>query len=137
VTVLRIDHIAIVVPKIDDALEFWQEALGLSLEHVEEVGEQETVVAMIPVGESEIELVQPTTETSGMASYMAKRGPGLHHICFKVDDLEAALARLKAKGIQLVNEEPVIGAGGRKVAFVHPKGASGVLVELSQSEDLV
>ncbi len=135
-TILRVDHIAIVVPEIDSALNFWQEALGLPLEHVEEISEQETAVAMLPVGESEVELVQPTSETSGMAQYMAKRGPGLHHICFEVDDIEATLAELKAKGIRLINEEPVIGAGGKKVAFVHPKSASGVLVELSQSEQV-
>ena len=91
---------------------------------------------MLPVGESEVELIQPTSETSGMAKYMAKRGPGLHHICFEVDDIEATLAELKAKGIRLINEEPVIGAGGKKVAFVHPKSASGVLVELSQCEQV-
>jgi methylmalonyl-CoA/ethylmalonyl-CoA epimerase len=135
-TILRVDHIAIVVPEIDSALNFWQEALGLPLEHVEEIPEQETAVAMMPVGESEIELVQPTSETSGMAKYMTKRGPGLHHICFEVDDIEATLAELKAKGIRLINKEPVIGAGGKKVAFVHPKSASGVLVELSQSEQV-
>ena len=135
-TILRVDHIAIVVPEIDSALHFWQEALGLLLEHVEEISEQETAVAMLPVGESEVELVQPTSETSGMAQYMAKRGPGLHHICFEVDDIEATLAELKAKGIRLINEEPVIGTGGKKVAFVHPKSASGVLVELSQSEQV-
>ena len=136
-TILRIDHIAIVVPEIDEALEFWQTALGLSLEHREEVPEQETAVAMLPVGESEVELVQPTTETSGMAKYMAKRGPGLHHVCFEVDDIEETLAELEAKGIHLINEEPVVGAGGRKVAFVHPKSASGVLVELVESEEML
>lgn len=131
--VLRINHIAVVIPEIQEALDFWQEALGLEVEHVEEVAEQETQVAMLPVGESEVELLQPTTDTSGMAKFLAKRGPGLHHICFEVDDIESVLAQLKSKGIQLIHEEPVIGAGGKKVAFVHPKSASGVLVELSQS----
>jgi len=135
-TILRVNHIAIVVPEIDSALNFWQEALGLQLEHVEEISEQETVVAMLPVGESEVELVQPTSETSGMAKYMAKRGPGLHHICFEVDDIEATQSELKAKGLRLINEEPIIGASGKKVAFIHPKSASGVLVELSQSEQM-
>ncbi len=133
-TILRVDHIAIVVPEIDSALNFWQEALGLPLEHVEEILEQATAVAMMPVGESEIELVQPTGETSGLAKHITKRGPGFHHICFEVDDIEATLAELKAKGIRLINKEPVIGARGKKVAFVHPRSASGVLVELSQSE---
>ncbi len=131
--ILRIDHIAIIVPDVDESLSFWKQALGLKVEHMEEVPEQETVVAMMPTGESEVELVQPTTETSGMAKYLDKRGPGLHHICFEVDDLQAMLDRLKTFGIRLINEEPVIGAGGKKVAFVHPKSASGVLVELSES----
>ena len=130
--ITRIDHVAIVVPELEAALAFWQEALGLNLEHTEEVPEQETAVAMLPVGDSEVELVMPTTESSGMAQYMAKRGPGLHHICFEVDDIEAALAELKAKGIRLINESSVAGAGGARVAFVHPKAAGGVLVELVQ-----
>lgn len=133
-TVLRVDHIAIVVPDMDIALDFWQKALGLPLAHKEEVPAQQTAVAMMPVGDSEVELVQPTTDTSGMARYMDRRGPGLHHICFEVDDLEATLAQLRETDIRLINEEPVTGAGGKKVAFVHPKSASGVLVELVQSE---
>ena len=135
--ILRVDHIAVIVPEIDAALAFWQEALGLPLEQVEEIAAQETVVAMMPVGESEIELLQPTTETSGMSKFMAKRGPGLHHICFEVDDIEATLAQLKERGVQLINEEPVIGAGGKRVAFVHPKSSSGVLIELSESEEVL
>ncbi len=129
-SVLRLDHIAIVVPQIQEALSFWQEALGLPLAHQEEVLEQETVVAMMPVGESEVELVQPTTTTGGMAKFLANRGAGLHHICFEVDDIESTLNELKDKGIRLINEEPVAGAGGTRVAFVHPKSATGVLVEL-------
>jgi methylmalonyl-CoA/ethylmalonyl-CoA epimerase len=132
-TILRIDHIAVVVPEIEAALAFWRSALELSVERTEEIEGQETVVAMMPVGESEIELVQPTTESSGLARYMGKRGAGLHHICFEVDDIDAALERLRTRGIQLINEEPVIGAGGRRVAFVHPRSATGVLVELVES----
>jgi len=136
-TVLRIDHIAVVVPELKAALEFWGAALGLSVEHIEEIVDQETLVAMLPVGESEVELVQPTTETSGMARFMAKRGAGLHHICFQVDDIDAALARLKDEDIQLINEQPVTGTGGRRVAFVHPRSATGVLVELVQARDVI
>jgi methylmalonyl-CoA/ethylmalonyl-CoA epimerase len=136
-TVLRIDHIAVVVPELKAALEFWGAALGLSVEHIEEIADQETLVAMLPVGESEVELVQPTTETSGMARFMAKRGAGLHHICFQVDDIDAALARLKDEDIQLINEQPVTGASGRRVAFVHPRSATGVLVELVQACDAI
>jgi methylmalonyl-CoA/ethylmalonyl-CoA epimerase len=126
----RIDHIAIVVPDIDEALAFWRDALGLELSHREEVPEQESLIAFLPVGESEVELVEPTTETSGIARYLARRGPGMHHICFEVDDIEATLARLKEQGIQLINEEPTIGAGGKRIAFIHPKSTGGVLVEL-------
>jgi len=126
----KIDHIAIVVPNIDEALTFWRDALGLELSHVEEVREQESLVAFLPAGESEVELVEPTTEASGMARYMAKRGPGMHHICFEVEDIEGTLARLKEKGVQLINPEPVVGAGGKKIAFIHPKSTGGVLVEL-------
>jgi methylmalonyl-CoA/ethylmalonyl-CoA epimerase len=91
VTLLRVDHIAIVVPDIEDGLGFWQTALGLSVDHREELPEQETIVAMLPVGATELELVQPTTDTSGMARFLARRGPGLHHICFKVDNIETTL----------------------------------------------
>jgi methylmalonyl-CoA/ethylmalonyl-CoA epimerase len=126
----KIDHIAIVVPDIDAALAFWRDALGLELSHREEVPEQESLIAFLPAGESEVELVEPTTATSGIARYVARRGPGMHHICFEVDDIEATLARLKEQGVQLINEEPTIGANGKRVAFIHPKSAGGVLVEL-------
>ena len=126
----KISHIAIVVPDINEALTFWQDALGLDLSHVENVPAQETRVAFLPTGGSEVELVEPTNDTSGMARYMAKRGPGIHHICFEVEGIEGILAQLKAKGVQLINEEPTIGAGGKKVAFIHPKSTGGVLVEL-------
>jgi methylmalonyl-CoA/ethylmalonyl-CoA epimerase len=134
-TILRIDHIAVVVPELLDALDFWRSALDLTVEHTEEIPEQETIVALMPVGESEVELVQPTTETSGMAKFLAKRGAGLHHICFEVDDIDAVLEQLKTKGIQLINEEPAIGAGGRRVAFIHPRSATGVLLELVEARD--
>ena len=126
----KIKHIAIVVPEINEALTFWQDALGLDLSHVEDVPAQETKVAFLPTGGSEVELVEPTNDTSGMARYMAKRGPGIHHICFEVDGIEEILTQLKEKGVQLINEEPTIGAGGKKVAFIHPKSAGGVLIEL-------
>jgi len=128
----KIDHIAIVVPDIDEALTFWRDALGLNLSHIEEVPAQEALIAFLTTGGTEVELVEPTTDTSGMARYLAKRGPGMHHICFEVKDIEVAMARLKEKGVQLINEEPTMGAGGRKIAFIHPKSAGGVLVELYQ-----
>jgi methylmalonyl-CoA/ethylmalonyl-CoA epimerase len=126
----RIDHIAIVVEDIDAALDFWRDTLGLELTHVEVVPDQQSAVAFLPTGESEVELVKPTTATSGVARYLAKRGPGIHHICFEVDDIAAMLAALKARGVRLIDETPRIGTGGKQIAFVHPESTHGVLVEL-------
>lgn len=126
----RIDHIAIVVEHIDQALDFWEDALGLRLEHIEAVPDQESAVAFLPSGQSEVELVEPTTDSSGVAKYLAKRGPGMHHICFEVDDIEVMLERMKAHGVKLINETPTIGTGGKKIAFIHPSSTHGVLVEL-------
>jgi methylmalonyl-CoA/ethylmalonyl-CoA epimerase len=126
----RINHIAIVVGDIDSALTFWRDALGLQLDHIEDIPEQESMVAFLPTGESEVELVQPTSEDSGVARYLQKRGPGMHHICFEVEDIQASLEQLKGKGIRLINETPMTGAGGKKMAFIHPESANGVLVEL-------
>ncbi len=132
-TIKRIDHIAIVVEDIEKTLEFWRDALGLELADVEEVPEQKSQVAFLPVGESEVELVRPTTDDSGVAKYLQKRGPGMHHICFEVDDIAGALKQLKARGVRLINETPVPGAGGKQIAFIHPESTSGVLVELYQA----
>ena len=126
----RIDHIAIVVEDIDSALNFWRDTLGLKLTHVEEVPEQQSAVAFLPTGESEVELVQPTSADSGVARYLAKRGPGIHHICFEVDDITATLAALKARGVRLIDETARVGMGGKKFAFVHPESTHGVLIEL-------
>lgn len=131
-TIKKIKHIAVVVPDIDEALSFWRDALGLEVSHVEDVPEQEAAVAFLPTGESAVELVKPTTDTSGLTRYLARRGAGMHHICFEVHDIEATLARLREKGVRLINEEPTIGAGGKKIAFIHPKSTGGVLVELCQ-----
>jgi methylmalonyl-CoA/ethylmalonyl-CoA epimerase len=128
--VKKINHVAVVVSDIDEALGFWQDALGLELSHVEDVPGQETRVAFLPTGDSEVELVEPTTSDSGLARHLAKRGPGMHHICLEVEDIEGMLARLKEKGVRLINQEPAVGAGGRKIAFIHPKSTGGVLVEL-------
>jgi len=126
----RIDHIAIVVEDIDQALAFWRDALGLELAHVEDVAEQKSIVAFLPTAGSEVELVKPTTDDSGVARYLQKRGPGMHHICFEVEDIESSLAELKAKGVRLINEVPMTGSGGKKIAFIHPESTNGVLVEL-------
>jgi len=126
----KINHIAIIVPDLDSSLTFWCDTLGLKVEHVEEVKSQESIVAFLPTGDSEIELVKPTTETSGAAKFLAKRGAGMHHIALEVDNLDEMLVDLKAKGIRLINETPILAAGGYSAAFIHPESAGGVLVEL-------
>jgi len=125
----KIDHIAIVVRSIEEALQVYEGALGLELTDVKEVPEQAVTVAFLPVGESKIELVEPLTTDGGVARFLEKRGEGLHHICLEVDDIEAALQDLAAQGIRLIDEQPRQGAHGR-VAFLHPKSAHGVLIEL-------
>ena len=127
--IIKINHIAVAMPELENAIPFWQEQLGLTLNHVEEVPSQQSKVAFLPVGESEVEIVCPTTEESGMAKYIEKRGPGLHHICFEVDNIEEMLAELKAKGVRLI-DEIAKELPGRKMAFIHPKSSNGVLVEL-------
>ena len=126
----RIDHIAIVVDELDNSLAFWCDALGMELYGVRDVPAEMAQIAFLPAGESEIELVRPTTGDSGLAKYLEKRGPGMHHVCLEVDDIAGMLAQLKGKGIQLINEEPRLSADGKKYAFIHPKSANGVLVEL-------
>lgn len=129
----RIDHVAILVDDIESALRFWRDGLNLRLAHVEDVPDQDSVVAFLPAGEAEIELVKPTAEESGVARYLTKKGPGLHHLCLEVDDLEETLERLDTLGVRLVNPEPVIGTGGKRVAFIHPESTHGVLVELYET----
>ncbi len=126
----KIAHIAVVVPDLAEANRFWVDAMGLELDRVEEVPEQAVDVAFLPVGESDIELLRPIDEASGVARYLEKRGPGIHHICFEVDDIVTMLARLKSFDIPLINEELTVDRHGTKIAFVHPKGTGGVLVEL-------
>jgi methylmalonyl-CoA/ethylmalonyl-CoA epimerase len=130
IRIKKIDHIAIVVDDIDDALNFWRDGLGLELSHVEDVPDQESIVAFLPAKESEVELVKPTTKDSGVARFLENRGPGMHHICFEVYDIEETLAHLKSTGTRLINETPQIGTGGKKIAFIHPESTHGVLVEL-------
>ncbi len=128
--ITRIDHVALVVEDIEDALGFWRDALGLPLDHVQEVPREQSAIAFLPVGGSEVELVQPTSADSGIAKYLNKRGPGMHHICLEVDDIAGMLDQLRAKGVQLIHEEAVTGENGKQYAFIHPKAANGVLVEL-------
>ncbi|MGV7975956.1 MAG: methylmalonyl-CoA epimerase [Anaerolineaceae bacterium] len=128
---IKINHIAIVVKDIDASLDFWVKAFGLALDHIEDVPSQASKVAFLPVGESEVELVQPTSTDSGMAAYLEKRGEGMHHLCIEVEDIDVALAHLKALDVRLINAEPEV-LPGRKMAFIHPKAANGVLIELYQ-----
>ncbi len=128
----RIDHIAIAVTNMDQSLGFWEKALGLQVHEVRNVPEQAVDVAFVPVGESEVELVKPVTGDSGIAKWLEKRGPGIHHICFEVDDIRQMLAELAAQGVELIDREPRIAADGKLYAFVHPKSTGGVLLELYQ-----
>ncbi len=127
--VKKINHVAIVVEDIDSALTFWKEQLGLELDHIEDVPSQASKVAFLPVGEGEVELVQPTDPESGLAKYLIKRGEGMHHICLEVENIDEMLNMLNDKGVRLINEEP-LDLPGRRMAFIHPKVANGVLVEL-------
>ena len=126
-----IAHIGIAVRSIEEARGFW-EALGLRVEHVEEVPHEGVRVAMIPCGGSRIELLEPTREDSPIAGFLAKRGPGIHHLCLASDDVAADDGRLRAAGVELLRAAPTAGAGGSRVQFVHPKSAGGVLVELAE-----
>ena len=127
---IRINHIAIVVEDVQAALGFWHEALGVPLDHVEHNEGEAVDIAFLPLGDGEIELIAPYTDDSGVAKYLAKKGPGLHHLCIDVDDIGAALDQLKARGIELINEEPRLRPDGTRYAFVHPKSTGGVLLEL-------
>jgi methylmalonyl-CoA/ethylmalonyl-CoA epimerase len=130
--ITKINHVAVVVSDVDAALTFWQDALGIRLHHVEDVPSQKSAVAFLPVGESEVELVKPTSEDSGVAKFLAERGGGMHHLCFEVDDIEGMLQELKEKGVRLIDEQPKV-LPGRKMAFIHPKSTGGVLVELYET----
>jgi methylmalonyl-CoA/ethylmalonyl-CoA epimerase len=118
------------VEDLEAPLKFWRDALGLELTQIQDVPAELAQIAFLPTGGSEIELVKPTAADSGLGRYLEKRGPGMHHLCLEVDDILGMLAQLKEKGVQLINEEPKTGAGGRKYAFIHPKSAGGVMVEL-------
>lgn len=128
----NIDHIGIAVSSIQQALEFWEKQLGIELAGVETVAEQKVKTAFLPVDDTEIELLEATDPESPVAKFIEKKGEGVHHIAIRVDDLEAALAEMKARGVRLIDEQPRLGAGGAKIAFLHPKSTGGVLVELCQ-----
>lgn len=127
---IKVDHLAVVVEDMDAALRFWQDALGLPLGGTESNEYEAVDVAFLPVGESRIELLKPTTDDSGIAKYLAKRGAGMHHVCIAVTDIEAAMRQIAAHGAQLINETPRTREDGTRYAFVHPKSTGGVMVEL-------
>lgn len=131
---IKLNHLAIVVENLEDALPFWRDALGLPMGEVSEVPQEAVKIAFLEIGESHVELVQPTTDDSGIAKYLAKKGQGMHHVCFEVEDIAVALEQMKAKGIELINEE-ARERDGRKYAFIHPKSTGGVLVELYEVRD--
>jgi methylmalonyl-CoA/ethylmalonyl-CoA epimerase len=132
---MKIDHLGIAVPSIGNALSFYRDALGLEVSATETVEDQGVHVAMLPVGESRVELLEPTGPDTPVGRFLEKRGPGLHHICYRVPDIRAALDRLRAAGARLIDEQPRVGAGGHLVAFVHPSATGGVLVELAEASD--
>lgn len=129
---MKINHLGIATKGIDEALKFWSDALGLENVHTEIVEDQKVRVAMLPIGESRIELLEPMSEDSPISKFLEKRGGGIHHVAVEVEDIEASLANLKARGMRLIDETPRIGAEGCLVAFVHPSSANGVLLELVQ-----
>lgn len=128
-----LDHIGIAVRSIDAAKIY--SALGLTIDHIETVESQGVKTAFLSVGDSNLELLEPTGPDSPVAKFIEKRGEGIHHICLRVDDIEAHLARLKAEGFRLINDAPVPGAHGCRVAFLHPAAGNGVLIELSESAE--
>jgi len=129
---MKISHLGIATKGIDEALKFWQDALGLENIHAEEVAEQKVRVAMLPIGETRIELLEATSEDSPIAKFIEKRGGGIHHIAVEVENIEESLAKLKAEGARLIDEHPRVGAEGCLIAFVHPSSTGGVLLELIQ-----
>jgi methylmalonyl-CoA/ethylmalonyl-CoA epimerase len=130
---VHVHHLAVVVEDLDKALLFWRDALGLQVSQVKDEPGEASRVAFLPAGEAEIELVRPTTADSGIARYLAKRGPGMHHICLSVPDLRGSLQRLASKGVRLIHPEPMTSSDGRRYAFVHPESTGGVLLELYEA----
>ena len=130
---MKINHLGIATKGIDEALKFWGDALGLENVHTEIVAEQKVRVAMLPIGESRVELLEPTSDDSPISKFLEKRGGGIHHIAVEVDDIEASIAKLKSQGMRLIDESPRVGAEGCLVAFVHPSASNGVLLELVQT----
>ncbi len=132
--VLKIDHLGIAVKSINEGKKFWGDILGLWLEDSEAMAEEKLITTFFPIGESEIELLETTDPEGPIGRYLEKRGEGVHHIALRVENIEEALKELKEKGIRLIDEKPRKGAGGAKIAFLHPKSTNGVLVELCERD---
>jgi methylmalonyl-CoA epimerase len=132
---MKIDHLGIATKNIEDALGLWRDALGLETTHTEIVEDQKVRVAMLPIGETRIELLEPTSDDSPISKFLEKRGGGIHHIAVEVADIEKSLAKLKEKGMRLIDEKPRVGAEGCRIAFVHPSSTNGVLLELVQKTE--
>ena len=130
----KVDHIGIAVKSIDEALKFYEDVLGIKCVSQEVVEEQKVKVAFLPVGDTEVELLESTDEEGPIAKFIEKKGEGIQHIAYKVDDIEKSIEELKAKGIRMIDEKPRYGAGGAKIAFLHPKSTFGVLIELCQRD---
>ena len=129
---LKIDHIGIAVKNLDETLNFYKDVLGLDIGGTEVVEEQSVKVAFLPIGDSEIELLESTTEDGPIAKFIEKNGEGMQHIAFKVDNIEEAIEYMKSKGMRMIDEKARYGAGGAKIAFVHPRSSYRVLVELTE-----
>jgi methylmalonyl-CoA/ethylmalonyl-CoA epimerase len=132
---LKVDHIGIAVKNLEETLKFYEEVLGMTCSGKEEVAEQKVRVAFLPVGDSEVELLESTDPEGPIAKYIDKKGEGIQHIAFRVDNIEEAIENMKQKGVRMIDETPRYGAGGAKIAFCHPKSTGGVLVELSEREE--
>lgn len=130
----RINHTAIVVEDLETALSFWRDALGLPVAKTESNPDEHVDIAFLPVGNSQIELLKPTNADSGIGKYLAKKGQGIHHLCLEVDDIDATMQRLTEHGFEMINETPRTRPDGTRYAFVHPKSAFGVLVELYEPQ---
>lgn len=131
---MKLHHIGIATDQLADTLKLWRDNLGLEIDSKEEVAEQGVRVVMLPIGETHIELLEPLSPESPVGKFLAKRGPGIHHIAVEVDDIQASLADFARKGARLIDEKPRIGAGGCLVAFIHPSSTNGVLLELVQRQ---
>jgi methylmalonyl-CoA/ethylmalonyl-CoA epimerase len=128
----KVDHIGIAVSNLDEAVKLYKDVLGMELHGIEEVEEQKVKVAFLPVGDTEIELLESTSPEGPIAKFIEAKGQGIQHIAFRVDDIEAALEEMKEKGMRLIDQKPRYGAGGARIAFLHPKSTNGVLIELCE-----